>query len=156
MAAVGFYSATIIDYDNEADNIRGEVVALSAANFSAQATLRGNWHSALGNLILGVRKSERFGNDTFVSGIASADANAQRELKMLVQWHDSVTDDVVPSIELPCPDLSNLDPNDRAHFNIGDESVIDALVTALEAVAVNPLTYNALVVDELTLVGRRL
>lgn len=152
----GFYSATMLDYDGESDNFRGQVAALSAANFAAQATLRGDFHSALANVTLGVRQSERFGNDTFVSGIPAADANAQRELKMLVQWHDGTTDDVVPSIELPCPDLSNLDPSDRSHFNIGDADVIDDLVTALEAVCVNPATYNALVVDELTLVGRRL
>lgn len=153
--AVGYYSADILDYDGESDNHRFFVAELTAANWSAQGTLRGDYHSALANVTQGVRARYRYGNRTVVSTSAASSANAQRELKMLVAYHDDTTGVAEKPLELPCPDLSNLDPGDHAHFYIGDTSVIDALITAFEAYVLSS-AGNAVVVDELTLVGRSL
>lgn len=151
----GFVSFDIKDYDGESGNHRFETAALTAANWSAQATLRGDYAIALNNIILGVRARYRYGNRTILSTSPASSQNAQRELRMLVQYHDTVTGDALKPLELPCPDLANLDPGDHSHFYIGDTGEIDALVAAFEAYVVSP-AGNAVEVDELTLVGRRL
>jgi hypothetical protein len=151
----GFVSFDIKDYDGESGNHRFETTMLTAANWAAQATLRGDYAIALNNIILGVRARYRYGNRTIVSTSAASAPVAQRELKMLVQYHDTVTGDAIKPVELPCPNLNNLDPGDHTHFYIGDADVIDALITAFEAYVVSP-AGNAVEVDELSLVGRRL
>jgi len=151
----GIYSANILDYDSESANFRCKTVALTAANWSAQAILRGDFAIAFTAIINGVVKSHKYGNVTEVSSVPSSNPLAQRELKMVVHYHDAVTSVVQKPLELPCPDLTHLDPNDRVHFNIGDADHIDAFITAFEAVALSD-ALNAVEVDELTLVGRRL
>jgi hypothetical protein len=153
--AEGFVSYDIKDYDGEAANHRFATTVLTAANWSAQATLRGDYSIALAAIIGGILQWTRYGNRTRVSAAAASNVLAQRELKMMVQYHDASTGEIMKPLLLPCPNLVNLDSADRAHFNIGDGDVIDDLVDALEAyLIVN--TNHAVVVDEMTLVGRRL
>jgi hypothetical protein len=71
----------------------------------------------------------------------------------LVQYHDSTTGRKY-SVELPTADPAMIDPNDRAHAAIGDAGPVDAFITAFEAVVISR-DGNAVVVDEITLVGRR-
>lgn len=150
----GFYVATIKDYDGETSSFAFDVPVLSAANWSGQATARGDMLIELNSIIAGLVVAQKYGNRTVYAVTPAAVANAQRESKMLVQYHDAVTNERL-TCEIPCPDLSNLDAGDRAHFNIGDASVIDALVSAFEDYVLSP-ALNAVVVDELTHVGRRL
>jgi len=152
--ALGFFSADFLDYDSEAANLRGHTVLLTAANWAAKATLMGNFMSAVTALTAGVIRSYRYGNYDVVGYGPATSPNAQRELKMLVRFVDTVNNRP-DSIELPCPDLANLDPNDRANFEIGDAGVIDAFVTAFEAYAMS-IDLNPVTITELTLVGRRL
>jgi hypothetical protein len=153
--SIGFYSVDVKDYDGEAANHRFYTTVLTAANWAAQATARGDYNVALSAIILGTVQRQRYGIRTKVSRAAASDALAQRELKMLVQYHDDSTGEVMKPLLLPCPDLTNLDPADRSHFNIGDGDVIDAFVTAFEAYIIANYSH-AVVIDELTLVGRRL
>jgi len=150
----GTYSASICDYDGEMGTLQMGVAALTAANFAAQATLRGDFDIALQAIIEGVRQRENFGNRIVESLEVAADQTAQRELKWLVQYHDA-TSLKRYSLEIPTAAVDVLDPNDRAHAHIGDAGVVDAFITAFEAYALTP-DLHAPVVDEITLVGRAL
>lgn len=153
MAEEGFFSATFIDYDNEAANMRFPTPVLTALNWATQATLRGDFLIALANMHVGVRRASRYGTREIVGTGPSADNSAQRELKMLVRYHDTVTSKVY-TVEIPCPELDYLDPADRAHFNLEDVG-FGAFVSAFEGFVLSP-DLNAVSVDECTLVGRRL
>lgn len=151
--AEGFYRASIRDYDNEIGVVRVAVALLTAANFDAQATLRGNFATALNNMTAAdTVSSYSHGNDSVANITPASDPAAQRELKWLVQWHE--TGQVKPyRMTIPCADTSLLDPNDRSHAEIGDAGTVDAFVTAFEAFVVGP-NGSAAIVDEITLVGR--
>jgi hypothetical protein len=104
----------------------------------------------------GVLTKTEFGNVDHPFVGPSEDETAQRELKWLVQYHNTTTNKKY-RVELPCADMAQLDPNDRAHAHIGDAGVVDAFVTAFEAfVKPEDNPANAVEVDEITLVGRRL
>jgi hypothetical protein len=143
-----------MDYDGETGTLQFPIAAITAENFSAQATLRGDFNIALQAIIEGVRQREQFGNRIVSSLDVASSESAQRELKWLVQYHDATTLKRY-QCEVPTADTAALDANDRAHADIGDADVVDAFVTAFEAYALTP-DGHAPVVDEITLVGRRL
>jgi len=151
----GFLSANILDYDGESANFRVGAMVLNFANWTMQATMRGDFMIALAAMIVGTIKGYKYGNRTEVSSVPATSPLAQRELKMVVSYHDAVTSAVMKPVEFPCPDLTHLDPGDRAHFQIGDLGHVDAFITAFEALVLSD-ALNAVEVDEITLVGRRL
>jgi len=150
----GYYAASIADYDGEIGTLQFAVAALTAANFAAEGTKRGDFDIALQAIIGGVRQREQFGNRIVSSLEVATSEAAQRELKWLVQYHDA-TSLKRYSLEIPTALVTVLDPNDRAHAEIGDAGVVDAFITAFTAYALTP-DGNAPVVDEITLVGRPL
>lgn len=154
MAYTGFLSVSYADYDNEMANLRLHVAPITAANHDAQVALHAALRLAIAGISNGVLVKDSYGNEQKVNfGPASAPAT-QRELKYLVQYHDGVTLQRL-SAEVPCADTATLDPNDRAHAQIGDSGVVDAFVDAFEDVVKSP-AGNAVVIDEITLVGRQL
>lgn len=153
MAATGFDSQSWTDYDGERSAIRVRTAALTAANFDAQATLRSAAHIANAAMTLGVLAKNTFGNEDVVSLDSASDDAAQRELKWLVSFHDA-TSLKRGSFEIPCANTARLDPNDRAHAHIGDGAQVDAFVAAAEAFY-QTADGHAIVIDEITLVGRR-
>jgi len=150
--AIGYLSTSHTDYDSEHANHRVYTTVLTAANFDAQAALRAAYQSAVEAIVLGIRWKYEFGTMIVNNVNPSSDAAAQVELKWMVSFHDNVTFKRY-RVELPCADTAQLDPNDRAHANIGDAGVVDAFVTAFEAYALSEVG-NAITVDEITLVGR--
>lgn len=152
MPVTGKLTISHIDYDGEVSNSFAHVTVLSAANFDAQATLRTNYVAAVEAIVLGNLQKTEYGNMSLQSNSASDDQDAQRELKWLVSYHDT-TSLKRYSLEIGTADVAQLDPNDRAHANIGDAGVVDAFVTAFEAYVLSP-TGGAVSVDEITLVGR--
>lgn len=148
----GAYQASLVDYDGEVSSMRFAVTPLTAENWATQSTLRGDFNSALQSIILGVRAREKYGNEVVSSLERAASDAAQRELKWLVSYHDGTTLKRY-SFEIGTADTSVLDPNDRPHAAIGDAGVVDAFIAALEAYGVTP-DGNAMIVDEITLVGR--
>lgn len=150
----GFFSATLKDYDSESANMRVHTTVLSAANWAAEATARGDFESGIVAMSSGNLQSYRYGNRVPVATGKATFVQAQREIKMLVQFHDATTGER-NSVEIPCPKLTALDPGDHAHFYIGDGDIVDAFTDAFEAYVLS-LAGNAVVVDELSLVGRKL
>jgi len=153
MADKGYDVQTWADYDGEHSAVRMRTAAITAANFDAQAVLRASLHVATAGIVVGVLNKNAYGNEDIVSLDKASDDAAQRELKWLVGYHDATTLKR-GSYEIPTADTDQLDPNDRAHAHIGDADVVDAYITAAEAFFKTG-DGNAIVIDEITLVGRR-
>lgn len=153
MPTTGYFSRSVMDYDSEVSNVRVRSAVITAANFDAQATLRTAFQLGMNGIIGGTVVKEDFGNSARNAIVPPADNAIQRELKWLVQFHDAVTYERF-SVEIPCADVEMLDPNDRAHAHIGDAGPVDAFVDAFEAFVLTN-NGNAALVDEITLVGRR-
>lgn len=153
MPVSGKYALSLLDYDSEVTTTSVNVPVLSAANYDAQATLRGNFRSALIAMTEGQVHRGEWGNVSLDSIDPATAQTAQREKKWLVDYHDT-TSLKRYSFEIGCADLTLLDENDRAHAEIGDAGIVDAFVTAAEAYVLSP-TGGAIVIDEITFVGRR-
>lgn len=152
VADVGKSVFTLIDYDSEKTAVQIHHVALTAGNFAATETLLDALRDATAAITLGNMAHTRYGNEDLLSVTPASDEQAQREAKWLVSYHDT-TSLKSYSVEIGTADFDQLDPNDRKHAHIGDAGLVDAFVTAFEAVAKSP-TGGAVVVDEITLVGR--
>jgi len=155
MPSIGYANRSYYDYDSEIGTLRVYCTVRTAANFDAQGTLLAALWTAIDAITLGGLYKHEFGTRfTDPNPVIPASQSAQRELKFLVQYHDTVTGKRL-SMELPCADPAQLDPDDRAHAHIGDADVVDAFITAFEAFALSEVG-NAVAVDEITLVGRRI
>ena len=152
MPDLASYFRTFTDYDGERSTMQVRAALLTAANFDAQAALAATLGSSIAAITNGVVYRYGYGNSFDVSPLPSADPTAQREMKWLVQYHGT-TDLKSYRVEIPTVDFSVLDPNDRAHAEIGDAGVVDAFVTAFEAY-VKADDGNGVAIDEMTLVGR--
>lgn len=154
MALRGWYNQTRIDYNKEKSTVRFRVTPITAANFEAQQTLRAAFGVAMAGICGGVINKYQWMLEDFTSEDPASDPLDQREIKWLVVYKDDVTAQTY-SVELPCADLTQLDPNDRAHANIGDAGPVDAWIAAFEAFALSP-DGNAVTVQEITFVGRNI
>jgi hypothetical protein len=152
MADKGYSSFSQLDYDSEKTTFGIHHVALTAGNYAATETLLDSLRDAAAAITIGTLCQTQYGNVDLLSITPASAEAAQRELKWLVSYHDT-TSLVRYSVEIGCADTDQLDPNDRAHAEIGDAGLVDAFITAFEAVAKSP-TGGAVVVDEITLVGR--
>lgn len=152
MPTKGRLSVKMRDYGGEEGTFGVRATILDAANFDAQATLRNAFIDAVEDISLGLLGGYNYGNHVLTTLSNPAAEEAQRELKWLVQYHDNST---LQSywFEVPCADPAQLDPNDRAHANIGDAGVVDAFVAAAEAYILSP-TGGSITIDEITLEGR--
>lgn len=153
MPTTGKAAFTQADYDGEITTTSVSVPVITAANFDAQATLRNALMAAIQGITLGEYQRTEFGNVVLSSISKASDTGAQREKKWLVDYHDT-TSLKRYSFEIGCADDAQLDAQDRAHAEIGDGDVVDAFVTAAEAYILSP-TGGAIVIDEITFVGRR-
>lgn len=153
MALEGRFSASRKDYDGESSSYGVRVAAITAANFDAQHTLRVALTGAISNICGGTVQQNTEANVDVISNQPSNDPLDQRENKWLVTYHETANPLVFYRLELPCADLTKLDPDDRKHAHIGDAGDVDGFVTAFEAYALSP-NGNAVTVDEITFVGR--
>lgn len=154
MPTTGKTSIQMRDYGNEASVSTFTVATLTAANFDAQATLRGALQSAiLGISAVDMLAKIELGNTILNTVVGDDNPLAQRENKWLVQYHETAAPAVKGTVTIPCADLAQLDPNDRAHAEIGDAGVVDAFVAAFEAYVLSE-NGNAVTIDEITFVGR--
>jgi len=153
MAVEGRYTASRKDYDGESSSYGFRTAAMTAANFDAQHSLKVAFAASVTGICGGIKQSDSEMNVDVISNQPSDDPLDQRENKWLVQYHETATPTNSYKIELPCADLTQLDPEDRKHAAIGDAGVVDAFVTAFEAYALSP-NGNAITVDEITFVGR--
>jgi len=120
------------DYDAERSTVSLRSTLLTAANFDAQIAAALALRDAIAAITLGLRVSFDVGNryETVAPGTQASDVDAQRETKWLVRYQDP---NGIYRAEIPCPDRSFLDPNNRGYAQIGDSGPVDAFVSAFEA-----------------------
>lgn len=153
MPTSGHSTMRVNDYDSEASTLQFRGVTVTAANFDAQFAALTSLIDAIGNITLGLKISQTFGNATQVlaPSTPSAYPAAQREKKWLVRYTDGVAMKNY-RMEIPCADLSLLDENNRAYADMDDASIA-AFVSAFEAFhrseGGNPVT-----VESIQFVGR--
>lgn len=146
---------TFRDYDGELASTRIHVPVMTLANFAAQETLRNDFASALAGMCLGVTAAKQYGTQQLITRALPTGGtakNAQIERKWRVDFHDTTTLTRY-KIEVPTADSDLLDANDRKHAHISDASYVDDFVAKFNAYALSG-AGNAVVVDEITLVGR--
>lgn len=145
---------TYHDYDAEPSTVSFPYgVTLTAVNFDAQVALQTALADAIAGITRGTKVRTVYGNVVPTLAVSS-DPLAQRENKWLVRYHD-VTTGQNYTYELPCADLTFLDPAARGQAEIGDAAEVDAFVTAFEAYVLSP-DQNAVAVDQIVFVGRNI
>lgn len=99
---------TVEDYSGESSSFGVEGIDVDSANYDAQQTEAIALSTAVANVSIGTLAERKF-----VASIANPESGqpasqyAQRELKWLVTYVDTVTGDLQQS-EIPCPDLTLL------------------------------------------------
>jgi hypothetical protein len=148
------HTITYRDYNGELSTVKFATTPIDggAVDWDTEEAKRTAMETAIGNITLGLLAKDAFVQQNIVSLLSSANQLAQREKKWLVQYHDTLTLKAY-TMEIPCADLAQLDPNDRANANIGDGGVVDAFVSAFQSNVVTP-DGNSPIVDEITFVGR--
>jgi hypothetical protein len=145
-------TATTTDFSEETSTTSYEGVDLTAGNFAAQNGLMDDLIAAQQAIQVGlITQDARQASVSQISGVI-ASPYAQRELKWLVSFEDSVTG-LKHSIEVPAPALSFLvTGSDLADMTATE--IVD-YIAALEAFY-RVLGTNAVDVKTIRLVGRNL
>jgi len=153
--AVGKYSVSYRDYSGETSPFSVYTAEINAGNFAATGTALQTLGTATNNLSRGQpAKSTLIAQINTISGANATDPVAQREMKWLVTYRDTVTERLF-TLEIPCADLTaaNLAGNtDEANLASTEWA---AWVTAFEAIAVSQ-DENAVEVVSARFVGRNL
>jgi len=153
--AVGKYSVSYRDYSGETSPFSVYTPEITAGNFAATGTALQALGTATNNLSRGQpAKSTLIAQINVISGANATDPVAQREMKWLVTYRDTVTERLY-TLEIPCADLTaaNLSGNtDEANLASTEWA---AWVTAFEAIAASQ-DENAVEVVSARFVGRNL
>jgi len=155
--AVGKYSVSYRDYSGETSPFSVYTAEINAGNFAAIGAALQTLGTATNDLSRGQpAKSTLIAQINVISGANATDPVAQREMKWLVTYRDTVTERLY-TLEIPCADLTanNLSGNtDEADLTNGAGEWPD-WVTAFEAVAKSQ-DGNAVEVVGARFVGRNL
>lgn len=151
---MGRMQFSVRDFSQERSAVDFAIVDLTAGNIAANLTAFAAVQTAIDNVTLGTIASRRLvAVDEIVSSVIPANPFAQRELKWLVRYTDSVNGKS-GSLEIPTADPTGIlvAGTDRMDLT---EPTPTALVTALEANArtVDGNTFN---ITGIFLVGRNL
>ena len=145
---------TYLDFSGEKSSWSCVGTDLSGANFDAQQALVSNLQTAANGLLQGTLNKTTQSIIEDGSGTLPASATAQREVKILASYTDNVTGRSYNS-ELPCPDFTIADIIQGTDVLDLTETASAAFKVAFEAFARAPATGNAVTLNSLRLVGRR-
>lgn len=153
--ASGRHAIQFNDYNSERSTVQVNATTLTAANFDAQYAAFVSFYDAIVAITEGLRVGANFGNayPIVAANTPASSPNAQRERKWLVRYRDGTALKDY-QMELPCADLTFLDPNNREYADMSDTDVA-AFVTAFEAFVISP-DGNAVTVQSIQHVGRNL
>lgn len=151
---MGFYTRTLMDYDEETSHVRVHAEAINAGNIAAQLVLQSNFGAAINDMSIGSLQSIRYGNEVIANSESPEETYAQRELKWRVDYRDTVNGEPY-HFTIPCANLDLLDPNNRKQAFMGDGDVVDDFVAAAEAYALSP-DGNPIQILRILAVGRNL
>lgn len=142
------------DYSEERSSVRLSVVQLTAANIAATEGQLTALETAMLGITLGeLRQESVIWRRDEVSVAPVVSALAQREIKWLVRYHDTVTGKKYRA-EIPTADLNGrlVDNTDLADNN---NAQVAAFITAFQAVVRDPDTgLNTVLIDSIQFVGR--
>lgn len=142
------------DYSEERSSVRLSVVQLTAGNIAATEGQLTALETAMLGITLGeLRQESVIWRRDEVSVAPVVSALAQREIKWLVRYHDTVTGKKYRA-EIPTADL-----NGRlvANTDLADNNnaQVAAFITAFQAVVRDPDTgLNTVLIDSIQFVGR--
>lgn len=145
---------TLQDYGREKTTTTLTSTVLTAANFDAQVTAWAALRAAMQALTLGTVFQHSLAQVVAVSDIPASDPFAQREMKWLINYHDTVTGKKFQS-ELGTADLGN----DHLLAGTDDADLTDSdwtdYITAFQAFTKSPDNpANGVLVDTVYFVGR--
>lgn len=147
---------TLRDFSGETTSVRiynGDITAISLPGF---LTDFGTVRAAVEGITLGVMAKEQWVGDlTDLSAALPANVFAQRELKWLVRYHDTVTQEKA-TLEIGTADPTGVmvPASDFADLTIAPMSTF---VAQFNAFARHPESaVNAVIVDSVQLVGRNI
>lgn len=144
---------TILDYSNEQSAFGVEGVTVSSANYDAQLTEAIALTTAIQGIVIGTVAERKF-----LASVANPESGlpasqyAQRELKWLVTYSDTVNGDI-QQCEIACPDLTLLVAGSDLMNLAGAPGL--AFVAAFEDFVISK-SGNAVNVDSIRLVGRKI
>lgn len=149
-------SISLLDAGNEIGTMSFYGRLVTAANIVAQTSLFLTLVSAVEAITLGAKIKTRYQAETGFNA-AQPTNGAAREIKLLVQYRDSVTGakftTTVPTLDPALPDYV-INVNARDVILVDSPTEIVDFIDAFEASAVNPITGNAVTVFGLKVVGR--
>lgn len=146
-------NVTFVDFGGETSTVGVHVPDLTAANFTAQETMRNAFVAAVEAVSIASRqKTSAIAVEQVVAIDFATNPFAQRESKWLVRMRETGTGNAV-SFEIPGADLSLLEPNGERLDPTSPEYA--ALVTAVQDY-VRSNDLNAVTVTEVVFVGRTL
>lgn len=148
---------TILDKSGEKSVHGGVSLALTALNFDAQVALAGTYRGALDNIILGNIDQQVLGIKTDYNPGLPASNFAQREIKLLVRYRDTVTGKEY-TLEIATPDLAGLTLVTESDFVVLDDAgIADAWRDAFEGYFKAPdAPANSVTVLTVQVVGRNI
>lgn len=147
-----FNDNTVVGQTPEKGRMRLNIVDITAGNLAATQTQLAALLTAIEGIVLGVLNRERIVlSDTLSSSAPAASNLAQREIKWLVTYTDTVTHRLFKS-EIPTAKISLLTGNSESLDLAAGEGL--AFKTAFEAV-VKSIEGNAVQVISVKYVGRK-
>lgn len=155
MASRHYGEFEILDYSETKSSFSFNFGAITAISLPGFLTDFGALRTALGNIIIGTVRRERWvGDETYLSNIPPIDPNAQREIFWRVEYVAGEGSNQGYQCDIATPDTSLvLAGGDRVDFS---NPAVAAFVTAFETIAVSPndVDSGVLVID-MRLMGRR-
>lgn len=146
----------LLDYSGERSTVSMFNGPITAGTIAGFLTAFGGMRTAIDGITLGTMSKEKWvGDDTLLSNALPANAFAQRELKWLVVYRNTVSNKIY-TLEIPTADptgrlIAGTDRADLAEANTA------AFVTAFNAFARSPENdTDAVAVQEILLVGRNI
>lgn len=156
-------SFTLLDYSNEKSNVRLYNGAITSVNIAAFLTEFGQMRDAIDLITSGtIHKEAWIGDETLLSNTLPTNPFSQRELKWLVQYRDTTSNNLY-TITLPTADPSGVDGGGDPRLVPGTDLAntanadIAAFITRFNSFARSPEADDHLVaVTEIRLVGRNI
>lgn len=148
-------SFQLTDHSNEKSNATVYTVNLTAANFDAQATLRTSLMGSINNLSIGQLSRVTVSDIPVDSPGIPGNPFAQRELKWLVSYRDTVTGKMY-QMEIPAANLTDNLAGNTDNANLASDDWV-AFINAFEAYARAPDNIiNTVEVVSARMVGRNI
>lgn len=151
---MGKFLVTYRDYGTpgELSTVTVPIIDLTDTNLVVQTAACATLKQAMDAITLGGTASRSLVAWTNDTKTDAESAYAQRENKWLVRYHEDIANGQTHYLEIPCADLTKLDPNanDKALMtDVAIEAFVDAFV------GVVMVNGNAVEVDEILFVTRR-